>query len=209
LRKIAIICAASALLGGIANAQDTLYVNYMNDGDAITANVFDANPYVNIDAYVGSLNGTLVESGTSYDLAYMYCVDLQGEISVPTSYDVTVSTVDDAAAWLMKNEAYPAGGLTTAQDAGLQLAIWDVTYPGVSFSNVTDQGNANSALDPTYWEGVYLAADNYGANVAWGYELDHVGSYGQNMVYVPQSDTPAPAALVPFLAGFLIRRRSR
>ncbi len=160
-------------------------MNYMIFGGAVTASIYDASPYVNINAYVGGMNGTLDIGPNMYPLALMYCVDLQGEIGIPTSYDVTETPVYDAAAWLMANEAFPVGGLTAPQDAGLQLAIWAVTYPGVSYTNVTGEGNVDPTLDPTYWEGVYLAADNYGANKAGGLELDHVGSYGQNMLYVP------------------------
>jgi hypothetical protein len=210
MKKSLILFVLAGLVPAVASAQDSLDVNYMNNGDTITASIYDSSPYVNVNAFVGSFNVTWDAGPVSTDLPLVYCVDLSNTITLPADYPVTVDFVDDASAWLITNEAYPVGGLTYAQDAGLQLAIWDVTYPGVSFSNVTGEGGPQ-VDDPTYWESVYLAADDYGAKTSFGVEFDHIpGVYGQNLqIAPPPGSVPGPLALVPFAAGLFLRRRSR
>ena len=212
MKNFVFVCASVVLFPVVAHAQDYLYINNpLNDGNTITGDIVDSALGVDVDAYIGSLNGTLDDNGSDTFLPMFDCVDIQDDISIPTSYQVTPTPVWNAAAWLISNEGYPAGGLTDAQDAGLQLAIWDVTFPGVTFSNVTGEGSG--LTDPTYWEGVYLAADNNGANMSEGLELIHVGSYGQNMELAPPSGQgnipglPGPLAALPFLGGLAARRR--
>jgi hypothetical protein len=211
LKNFAFVCASLVLFPVAAKAQDYLYINNpLNDGNTITGDIIDPTVNVDVDAYIGSLNGTLDENGNDIFLPMFDCVDIQDDISIPTSYQVTPTPVWNAAAWLISNEGAPAGGLTDAQDAGLQMAIWDVTYPGVTYANVTGEGSG--LTDPTYWEGVYLAADNYGQNMSEGVELIHVGGYGQNMEYAPTGGGPVPGlpgplAALPFLAGLAGRRR--
>lgn len=204
------LTVGSGLLAATASAQDSLVVNYLNDGGSITGEIVDSGIGVDIDAYVGSLNETFTSGGVSEVLPFMYCVDIEHEIGLPTDYPVQVEFVDNAAAWLMTNEGYPAGGLTDAQDAGLQLAIWDVVYPGVSFLNVTGEGGPQVG-DPTYWENVYLTADDFGLKTSFGIEFLPVPyGPGQRMLYAPPpGSVPGPLAFAPFLTSLLFRRRRR
>jgi hypothetical protein len=192
-----------------AKAQDYLFVNNpLNNGNSITGNVIDSALGLDVDAYIGSGNGVLDENGNDIVLPLFECVDLQDEISIPTEYEVQPEQVWNAAAWLIENEAI--GGLSAAQDAGLQMAVWDVTYNGdVTFSGVT--GTGDGVNDPNYWEGVYLAADNYGANKGEGVELVAIGGYGQTMEVAgggsPVPGLPGPLAALPFLIGMAARRK--
>lgn len=214
MKHFALIAAAAAFFPVVAQAQDYLYVNSpLNDGNTITGDVMDSALNIDVDAYIGSGNGILDENGNDITLPLFECVDLTGEISIPTNYEVQPELVWNAAAWLIRNEAIP-GGMTDAQDAGLQMAVWDVTYgDNVTFSGVT--GTGDGLNDPNYWESVYLAADDYGAFMAEGVELVPVTGYGQSMEVAPPvggggpplPGLPGPIAALPFLAGLAARRR--
>jgi hypothetical protein len=207
MKNLLISCAAVAF-AAIASA-DTLNINSpLNDGNTITAQITDVSLGVNVDAYVGSLNGSLTDGPDTTPLPYFDCVDIVDDISIPTSYDVTPSLVFNATAWLIDYAYSPT--MSDSQDAGLQLAIWSVTFPGVTFSNDSDPASlVYMAAD--------LAADGNGTKKAEGVLLSRDGGYGQSMEYAsadaprhPMGNLPSlpgPLAMLPFAIGILARRR--
>jgi len=209
LRKHLITAALVPLSLAVANA-DTLTINYQNGKEAVT--VHDTSPAMDFRVHENSFNTTLDVAGMDYVLPRTFCDDLIDQIKVPTSYDVTVQAVYDAQAWIISN--FGNGTLTQAQDAGMQLAIWDLTYTGITYTNVSGQ-DGKLADDPTLWEAIYLAADNYGANKADGFFLVPTTAYGQKMIIAPPpgftNGLPGPAAMAPFFIGLLgiLRRRKR
>jgi hypothetical protein len=207
MKKICSIIAI-AICGVVsAQADDTLYVNYLNNGETVTADVTDPFLNVNVDAYVGSLNEGLWDGSSYTALPLMFCDDLVDEINVPTSYSVSVSSVDNSAAWLI--EHFGSLSNTNAQDAGLQMAVWEVTFPGTTFSSINVSGNPGGS--PFAWMNYYLTADNYidsngnltgNSYTAVGIQYTPTTSYGQGMI-----GAPGPIAALPFLLGFARRRK--
>ncbi len=135
-------------LGGVALHADTLSLgaNYVTVGVKI-----GSNPTTEGGGSVGpsSLNGT--------SLPWVYCVDLYDNISVPGTYNATVThdasmtgltndglgltggVVNNAAQVAYLLQTYAAGATTADQQAALQAAIWYEIYNG----NVTLNDNAN------------------------------------------------------------------
>jgi hypothetical protein len=134
-----------------------------------------SNPWINekgIDQqayFAGVILISLTQDGHTYNRDTL-CVDLFTDINLGTSYSTTVLAPDDVAgkylhrvSWLVDNALLPTqaaqagivapNGLresdwltTSAQGAGLQLAIWDIVHDaGDGFSSGSLQASHNAA----------------------------------------------------------------
>lgn len=181
---------------------------------AFTLNgLFDIGAGGNLAGSTGVINGTPVS------FQQVSCVDLADSIALNTTYTAsydTVGTVKGSAvrnageiAWLLINRA-PLD-TTTAQNEGLQAAIWSVEYSGFSLSLL------NSSAVISAYNADLAALGSHTASVSlvdWITPTNENGSYAQAQVALPAAHAPEPNSLTLLGTGLAssagnLRRRRR
>lgn len=172
---------------------------------SIVSLVYNNHTYNNV--YAGALSATLTPTSalpkgypSSFDT---YCVDLNDDITVPTSYCVTMQPISGLAngggmAWLydqyvnnLMGSVQPSANPKYDQSAGLQIAIWKVLADGestnLSSGNFqylkTDQIASDANFYLTQW-----ANSNYQtADATWlvGGTYNNATNHAQNMIGPP------------------------
>lgn len=166
----------------------------------------------NFTSPIGNWTGTL----GSQQLSYIYCVDLNGVINVPGTYNAAVTNngtvfgnsvpnADVVAALLDKYAAADAGAGMLDQSAALQAAIWKEIY-GSDFSfNLSNQTAAFQAAYNSYI--TYAGTDPTGnvGNYQWLSPYSGNGNSTQGLVTNGAAVTPEPSsfALMASLAAAL------
>jgi len=159
-----------------------------------------------------------VINGQAFTFSQTFCVDLYDDIYLNTTYSATYTptgivkgvTVNNAGeiAWLVVNLG--PFDTTTAQNEGLQAAIWSVEYPGL-FTFLP--GSNNAAVDAAYSADLSALGNNSAPvnSVAWMTPVNSNGTNAQAQVVL--AVTPEPSSL-PLLgtglcavAAFVQRRR--
>jgi hypothetical protein len=128
LALAAVVCTSASTAGAFPG---TLWIDFGRGDFTGTTIQFGSATLSNL--YVGSLEATL----DGIEIPDVYCVDLGSWIhGVPTTYPVDVKSTADmganaaAAAWLYNT--YAPLVETSLDAAGLQLALWETWYDGVS-----------------------------------------------------------------------------
>ena len=174
-------------------------------GDAVALTV---EPYAsgenNGSYYVGLTQGVI--DGQTF---YMFCVDANDDISVPTTYNVTVvglaagvftgdpglglslTDLQQQATLGLNFGSTPSGN--SQADADAQQAIWN--YTGGSYPNDSGMLADISTMESTY------QTNNYSGS----YLLDITAEPGQQAFMTdPAATTPEPVSLVLLGSGLLI-----
>lgn len=165
--------------------------------------------------YVGGTMGNPLPPNDGHFFGYVYCVDLDHMITLPTEYQVTESTtatINNGArvAWLFKN--YSPVASSSGMAAALQLAIWEV---------LVDNGDGLNSGNFRYSGGLSSFAGNQAQNMlaaslnkseSSARVLRATGAYGQTMIAPPVPE-PTPVVLLGLglgfsIAGLVLRRRS-
>ena len=167
----------------------------------------------------GNLAGsTGVVNGRPTSFTQVFCVDLADDIYLNTTYAASYTTngvvkgapVNNAGeiAWLLLNRA-PLD-TTTAQNEGVQAAIWSVEYSGFSLASGNDPAvvaafNADLAALGSNTASV--------SSVDWMTASNGDGSFAQAQACLPAANAPEPSSLallgtgLASVAGTLRRRR--
>jgi len=153
-RKLLAAMAALALVASLAFSSqaraDTLTLGG-TAGPQITLSA--TSPYDPSQTVQGGNvpNSTLASNGAGY-LPWVYCVDLQHNITIPGTYDLTTTTttgivngaqvggsttVSDQVAYLLVN--YGSSAITSTEGA-LQAAIWTLEYGAGTVSSISTDG---------------------------------------------------------------------
>jgi hypothetical protein len=166
-------------------------------------------------AYVGGSLGNPLPPNDGHFFGYVYCVDLDHMITLPTEYQVTESTTASInnggrVAWLYKNYSPAASSQGVA--AALQLAIWEVLVDngdGLNTGNFRYNGGLSSFAGN---QAQTMLAASLNKSESSARVLRATGSYGQTMIAPP---VPEPTSLVLLglglgfsVAGLVTRRRS-
>jgi hypothetical protein len=212
--KLMLSVVAAAIAGSAAAQTGTLTVDNLYANENVTWSQDGGSSFESSGS--GEFYGTFTPTGGSAIDINFFCVDLQDWISLPTSYPCTITMVDNEAAYLYDN--FEATSTTADQQAGMQYAMWALTTDGNNATSVLSgqfqlssggYGYSVAAADYANW----LLAQGYG-HTAGGFEFDHIGDYGQNMLTGgsganPNLSTPSPAAILPFAFGLIARKRRR
>jgi hypothetical protein len=166
-------------------------------------------------AYSGGTLGNPLPPNDGHFFGYVYCVDLDHMISLPTEYHVTesnTSTINNGAriAWLYKN--YSPVATSSGVAAALQLAIWEVLVDngdGLNSGNFRYSGGLSSFAGS---QAQTMLAASLDKSESSARVLRATGPYGQTMIAPP---VPEPTSLVLLalgvgfsVAGLVTRRRS-
>jgi hypothetical protein len=167
-------------------------------------------------AYLGGTLGNPLPPNDGQFSGYVFCVDLDHWITLPTEYEVTQQTTasiahGDRVAWLYRT--YVSQATTQTKAAALQLAIWEVLVDdgdGFASGNFRYTGGLPSL---TGTEAQNMIAASVGKNSSSAMVLRSTGQYGQAMIATP---VPEPTSLILLglglgfsIAGILsVRRRS-
>ena len=197
LRSITPVLFAALGLAPASSLAFTNTIQYVNVDQANIYN-FHYGAYTG-GVYAGSLSIKVNNSATTQD---MYCIDLDHDIYPGNSY--TVDKVQSATLphtdvdWFAGNiYSHVAGSVHNAdQAAGLQIALWDVTFP----NQFTITGMSSTVND-------YVTADLGFKNTPGNAMLYKENSgYGQSQVgAVPEPTTVATLAIGA--VGILRRRK--
>ena len=220
-----VILAALALVATAAHADSFttgsfFSGNQTNLGSSAGFTTFSFDGHTESGAAGNFTGSTGVVNGVETSFADVYCVDLNDTINLNTTYKATYSTtgvvngskVNNAGeiAWLLTNLAPEA--TTTAENMGLQAAIWKIEY-GSNFNLITSDNSA--AVDAAYAADLAALGSNTEAvsSVLWMSPSSGSDCDGQGQVILPVSPVPEPATLTQFGTGLLglagkLRRRS-
>lgn len=166
-------------------------------------------------SFAGYQGGTLGNPKPPVDghfFGYLYCVDLEHLISLPTEYEVdplTTSALTNGgrAAWLYKT--YSGFSTDASKAAALQLALWDVVVDngdGFAGGNFKYTGGLASSI-ATDASSMISASAGKGSQAAY---FRPTGGYGQAMIGpVPEPGSFALLGLGLALSfgGLALRRR--
>jgi hypothetical protein len=166
-------------------------------------------------AYEGGTLGGVLPPNDGNFFGYVFCVDLDHQINLPTEYLVTESTtatINNGArvAWLYKN--YLGAATTQGMSAALQLAIWEVLVDngdGLNTGNFRYTGGLPSFAGTQAQNMIAASLDK---NDGAARVLRAAGPYGQTMI-APPIPEPTSLALLALgigfsVAGLVARRRA-
>ncbi len=198
------ICLATLTLSSMSARADGLNLApYAGKTISMTVEPY-ASGESNGSFYVGLTQVNLAFGGTSIGSVEAFCDDFNHEISVPATYNATVTAVagntlyEEEAYYGMEFGATPSGNSTL--DSELQELIWNLSSPGQFVLN-GDMTTLQKAMQANYSN----------VNYSNSFYLN-AGDGGQSFMIADPSPVPEPSTFATFgtglfaAAGFARRR---
>ncbi len=211
--RTAFASLALASLGASAQARETLNLLGLDANTNVTWSKNSGFSYENSGS--GAFHG-VYNDGTDHAVDPLYCIDLEGWVSLPSGlFTVTRTQTFTAAGWLVGAYGDAAKGNATLGTA-LQLALWNLKYD--TDLNVTtgkfQVGDGAFSVTSAVYNQANAYLSSIGNHKWYAYEYTRVlpDGAGQSQIGLTDrtfniSSVPGPVGGLVFLGGLLRRRR--